>query len=64
VVFPKQGRDARLDGGAMVMRLSDSSTGVYVPALHPVGRIAITIAVFCAVMALSMNFLASTTPVR
>jgi hypothetical protein len=48
----------------MVMRLSDSSTGVYVPALHPVGRIAITIAVFCAVMALSMNFLASTTPVR
>jgi hypothetical protein len=37
------------------MRLSDSSSGVYVPVLRPVGRVAITVAVLCAVMALSMD---------
>ncbi len=42
----------------MVMRLSDSSTGVHVPALRPVSGIAITIAVLCAVMAVSTDVLA------
>jgi hypothetical protein len=45
----------------MVMRSSDSSTGAYVPALRPVGGVAITIAVLCAVLALSMDFLAYST---
>ena len=50
---------ARCPGGrGMVMRLSDSSTGVHVPALRPVSGIAITIAVLCAVMAVSTDVLA------
>jgi uncharacterized protein DUF4328 len=43
------------DGGAMVMRLSDGSTGEYVPALRPVGRLAILVAVLSAVVAASMQ---------
>jgi hypothetical protein len=39
----------------MVMRLSNDSTGGYVPALRPVGRVAITVAVLFAVMAVSME---------
>jgi hypothetical protein len=42
----------------VVKRLPDSSTGVYVPALRPVRSVAITIAVLCAVMAVSMDVLA------
>jgi hypothetical protein len=39
----------------MVVQLSGSGTGVYVPALRPVGRVAITVAVLCAVVAVSME---------